>query len=126
MAGELTGTRVLLLAGSAVTRELVKVYLAEGGVEVVEASDARGLAVALAARPPHLAIIDLGDAAPAPEEVLPALRRRGLPVLGLAGKADAARAQAYRAAGVTGVLAKPLAPDEVLGAVAALVPPRAS
>ena len=124
MAGELTGTRVLLLAGSAVTRELVKVYLAEGGVEVGEASDARGLAAALAARPPHLAILDLGAPAPAPEEVLPALQRRGLPVLGLAGKGDAARAAAYRAAGITGVIEKPLAPEEVLAAVAALVPPR--
>ncbi|HET9594988.1 MAG TPA: hypothetical protein VFP65_05390 [Anaeromyxobacteraceae bacterium] len=118
MAGELAGARVLLLASSEVTRELVKVYLAEGGAEVVEASDARGLAVALGAYAPQVAIVDLGPAAPAPPDVVPLLAGRGVDVLALAGRGDGGRAEAWRTAGA-GVLEKPLAPDEVLSAVAA-------
>jgi DNA-binding response OmpR family regulator len=120
LAGEIAGARVLLLSSSEVTRELVKVYLAEGGAEVVEASDARGVAVALGALAPQVALVDLGPSAPAPAEVLPLLAARGVDVLGLAGRGDEERAAAWRAAGA-GVLQKPLAPEEVLAAVAALL-----
>jgi DNA-binding response OmpR family regulator len=120
MAGELAGARVLLLSASDVTRELLKVYLAEGGAEVVEASDARGLGVALGAYAPQVALVDLGPLAPAPSEVLPLLAGRGVDVLAVAGRGDEARAAAWRGAGA-GVLQKPLAPEEVLSAVAALL-----
>jgi DNA-binding response OmpR family regulator len=121
VAGELAGARVLFLAGGAVTRELVKVYLAEGGADVVEASGGRGLAVALSADLPDVALVDLGDQATPPEEAMAALARQRVPVLGLAGRGDAARAAALRQAGAAGILDKPLAPEELLGALAALI-----
>jgi DNA-binding NtrC family response regulator len=124
VAGELAGGRVLLLAASAVTRELVKVYLTQGGAEVVEATDARGLAVALANGSPHVALVDLCPRSPPAAEVVALLAARGIPGLGLAGTADGGRAQAFQEAGGAGVMEKPLAPERLLDTVARLLPAR--
>jgi len=122
MPRELAGKTVLLVASNAVTRELVKVYLVAGGANVVEAADAAAAASAAQA-PLDLAMVDVATRGLDHQALLPILARARVPAVVLAGARERDAGDAWRAAGARAVVAKPVAPEQLLSATAAALKP---
>ncbi len=122
MPRELTGKTVLLVASNAVTRELVKVYLVAGGANVVEAADSAA-AISAAQEPLDLAVVDVATRGLDPRALLPVVARARVQAVVLAGAREQNAADAWRAAGARAVVAKPVAPEQLLAAIAAALKP---
>ena len=122
MPRELTGKTVLLVASNAVTRELVKVYLVAGGANVVEAADSAA-AISAAQEPLDLAVVDVATRGLDPRALLPVVARARVQTVVLAGAREQSAADAWRAAGARAVVAKPVAPEQLLAAIAAALKP---
>lgn len=111
--------RILMVDDHALLRDTLAAWLRARGLEVTCCGS---LAEAVAAEVPDLVILDLRLADLDPPEGLARLRAAlgGVPVLVMAGAAEAAEVAAVCAAGARAVLGKALPPERILQEIEAL------
>jgi CheY-like chemotaxis protein len=120
--------RVLVVDDSRSIRTLLKIYLAGRAFDFVEAETAEEALKLLQQRPVDLILTDLhlegmsGADLASRVRADPVLRRT--PVLLVSGERDAQRlADLAKAAGVNGVISKPISCNQLMGLVDTLLPP---
>jgi CheY-like chemotaxis protein len=124
--GVLGGVRILLVEDNATNRLVARTLLTRLGARVEEAVD--GLEGLAAARDGHCDLILMDIQMPLMDGVQCACAVRGLrgpagrvPILALTANVMAAQVAEYRAAGMNGVIAKPIAPATLLTEIARVV-----
>jgi len=124
-AGRLAGVPVLVVEDDAPTRELLSLVLAAQGAAVSAADSAEAALEAIARVRPAVLLADIGLPGMDGYELLAAVHRltsgRALPALALTAYAGDEDRERALAAGFTAHLAKPLDPDALVNALAALV-----
>jgi two-component system, chemotaxis family, chemotaxis protein CheY len=116
---------ILTVDDSPSIRQMIKVTLAPGGHNVIEAGDgAQGLEKAKSNRL-DLVITDLNMPVMNGLELIRALRKlpslTGLPIVFLTTESNDAIKQEAKSAGATGWITKPFKPDQLLAVVSKLV-----
>ena len=124
--GMLSDLCILLVDDNAANRFVVRIMLTRLGAEVVEAED--GLMALEAARSGAYDLILMDIQMPHMDGVAATRAIRGLagaaahtPIIGLTANAMAHQRTAYLAAGMNGVVAKPIAPAALLAEIAGLM-----
>jgi CheY-like chemotaxis protein len=127
-APPLAGLRVLLVDDDADTRDAFALVLAQAGAAVATAPDALEALDTIGRGPADVLILDIALPGSDGSSLLAAARAAGARMPALAATALAAGDHRVRAlaAGFDGHLAKPVTPDRLVEAVAALAGPRAS
>jgi PAS domain S-box-containing protein len=126
----LNGLRVLVIDDEEDARELLTLALTQCGAEVRTASTVRAALQILSQWKPHALVSDIGMPGEDGYDLIRAVRalesEKGgsIPALALTGYASAEDAARTRVAGYQTHMAKPVAPSELVMAVASLVNPR--
>lgn len=114
--------RLLVADDTPVNRELIRLMLTPLGVEVEEAANGAEAVTAAAARPFDLILMDVRmpgmDGMEATRRIRAAKgANRKTPILALTADVQPEHAAAYRKAGMNDLVAKPIAPRELLAAI---------
>jgi two-component system chemotaxis response regulator CheY len=116
----------MIVDDSLAVRQLVTVVLKSAGYEVVDASDGQDALVKLSTHKVHLIISDVNmpnmDGISLVKAVKQLPNYRFIPIIMLTTESQEAKKQQGQAAGAKAWIVKPFKPDQMLGAVAKLMP----
>lgn len=128
MTGPLQGIRILVVDDHACVRRLVRLVLARGGAEVVEADSAEAAFAALDTFRPHLLVSDINMPLEDGYSLMRRIRALDqgwaalLPAIALTGGGGVASHAEARRAGYSAYLTKPFQPDTLVDTALELLP----
>lgn len=121
-------TRVLIVDDSNSMRGFIRAALAEGGLDLIEATNGQDALAALDGHTVDLIITDVNmpvmDGITLVKEIRRRQDNRRTPVLILTTECDAEMKQAGKAAGATGWIVKPFNPQQLRQVIAKVLPPK--
>lgn len=122
-------TRILIVDDSNSMRGIIRSALADGGLDVIEATNGRDALTTLDRQMVDVIITDVNmpvmDGITLVREIRRRPANRRTPVLILTTECDAEIKQAGKAAGATGWIVKPFNPQQLRQVIAKVLPPQA-